>query len=73
VKGQAQCRATLEALAEIKNPGPVAFVEQANITNGAQQVKNGMQPSRGCAPWVRWTTTPAARWYRCKGEILIPS
>ena len=31
LKAQAQCRATLEALAEIKNPRPVAFVKQANI------------------------------------------
>lgn len=41
LKAQAQCRATLEALAEIKNPRPVAFVKQANITNGPQQVNNG--------------------------------
>ena len=40
-KAQAQCRATLEALAEIKNPRPVAFVKQANISNGPQQVNNG--------------------------------
>ena len=46
LKAQAQCRATLEALAEIKNPRPVAFVKQANITNGPQQVNNGMQPAQ---------------------------
>ena len=46
LKAQAQCRATLEALAEIKNPRPVAFVKQANITNGPQQVNNGMQPTQ---------------------------
>ena len=46
LKAQAQCRATLEALAEIKNPRPVAFVKQANIANGPQQVNNGMQPSQ---------------------------
>jgi hypothetical protein len=49
-KAQAQCRTTLEALAEIKNPRPVAFVRQANIANGPQQVNNGVpitaQPSR---------------------------
>ena len=43
LKAQAQCRATLEALAEIKNPRPVAFVKQANISNGPQQVNNGAQ------------------------------
>ena len=41
LKAQAQCRATLETLAEIKNPRPVAFVQQANIANGLQQVNNG--------------------------------
>jgi hypothetical protein len=46
LKAQAQCRATLEALAEIKNPRPVAFVKQANISNGPQQVNNGAAVSR---------------------------
>ena len=41
LKAQAQCRSTLEALAEIKNPRPVSFVKQANISNGPQQVNNG--------------------------------
>ena len=41
LKAQAQCRATLEALAEIKNPRPVQFVKQANMTTGPQQVNNG--------------------------------
>jgi hypothetical protein len=41
LKAQAQCRATLQALAEIKNPRPVSFVQQANIANGPQQVNNG--------------------------------
>ena len=42
LKAQAQCRSTLEALAEIKNPRPVSFVKQANIANGPQQVNNGV-------------------------------
>ena len=41
LKAQAQCRATLEALSEIKNPRPVQFVKQANMTTGPQQVNNG--------------------------------
>ena len=45
LKAQAQCRATLEALAEIKNPRPVSFVRQANISNGPQQVNNGQAPA----------------------------
>jgi hypothetical protein len=44
LKAQAQCRSTLETLAEIKNPRPVAFVKQANISGGHQQVNNGVQP-----------------------------
>lgn len=47
LKAQAQCRATLEALAEIKNPRPMAFVKQANISGGPQQVNNGMHPGGG--------------------------
>jgi hypothetical protein len=40
LKAQAQSRATLETLAEIQNPKAVAFVRQANIANGPQQVNN---------------------------------
>lgn len=43
LKAQSQCRSTIEALAEIKNPRPVAFVKQANISHGHQQVNNGIQ------------------------------
>lgn len=45
LKAQSQCRTTLEALAEIKNPRHVAFVKQANIAHGPQQVNNGSTPS----------------------------
>lgn len=40
LKAQSQCRATLETLAEIKNP-PI-FAKQANISHGHQQVNNGV-------------------------------
>lgn len=40
MKAQAQCRATAETLAEIKYPRAVAFVRQANIAHGHQQVNN---------------------------------
>jgi hypothetical protein len=40
LRAQSQCRATLETLAAIKNPAPVAFVRQANIAHGPQQVNN---------------------------------
>jgi hypothetical protein len=46
LKAQAQARATVESLAEIKNPKPIAFVKQANIANGPQQVNNGVDPVR---------------------------
>jgi hypothetical protein len=46
LKAQSQCRATLETLAEIKNPHPVAFVRQANIAAGHQLVNNGVEASR---------------------------
>ena len=41
LRAQSQCRATLETLAGIKNPSSVAFVRQANIAHGPQQVNNG--------------------------------
>ena len=47
LRAQAQCRASLEALAEIKNPRPVAFVKQANISGGHQQVNNGVSGENG--------------------------
>jgi hypothetical protein len=40
-KAQAQCRATLQTLADIKNPQSVSFVRQANIAHGPQQINNG--------------------------------
>jgi len=43
LRAQSQCRATLETLSEIKNPRSVAFVKQANIAGGHQQVNNGTQ------------------------------
>lgn len=42
LKAQAQCRATSETLAIVKNPMP--YIKQANIANGPQQVNNG-EPS----------------------------
>ncbi len=40
MRAQGQCRATLQTLGELKNPRQVAFVKQANIANGYQQVNN---------------------------------
>ena len=44
LKAQSQCRATIEALTNIKNPRPVAYVRQANIGQ-AVQVNNGGAPA----------------------------
>ena len=49
LKAQAQSRATVETLAEIKNPRSVAFVKQANIAAGPQQVNNGARASHARA------------------------
>jgi len=38
MKAQAQCRATIEAIALLKNPAP--YIRQANIAAGNQQVNN---------------------------------
>jgi hypothetical protein len=48
-KAQSQCRTTLEALAEIKTPRHVAFVKQANIAHGPQQVNNEARGGRSHA------------------------
>ena len=42
LRAQGQSRATLETLAAIKSPSSVAFVRQANIAHGPQQVNNGV-------------------------------
>lgn len=41
LKAQAQSRATIQAVVELKYPRQVAFVQQANIAHGPQQVNNG--------------------------------
>ena len=64
LKAQSQCRATHETLAQIKNPPGVAFVKQANIANGPQQVNNGIPPP--CAD-------PRAREIFPENKLLEPS
>ncbi len=41
LKAQAQSRATIQAIVDLKYPRQVAFVKQANISHGPQQVNNG--------------------------------
>jgi hypothetical protein len=50
LKAQSQSRSTIETLAEIKNPSHVAFVKQANISNGPQQVNNGPARAENVQP-----------------------
>ena len=50
LRAQNQCRATIEALAEVKNPRVAVFASQANVSSGPQQVNNGTPspaPARG--------------------------
>lgn len=49
LKAQSQCRTTLEALAEIKNPMSGAYVRQANIAAGHQQVNIGVDGGKNIA------------------------
>jgi len=49
LKAQSQCRATLETLANIKNP-PVVYARQTNIAHGPQQVNNGPRAENYSAP-----------------------
>lgn len=44
LKAQAQSRATISALVDLKYPKQATFVKQANIAHGPQQVNNGPAP-----------------------------
>jgi hypothetical protein len=56
LKAQAQCRSTLETLAEIKAPRSTSFIKQQNIAQ-QQQVNNGSQVNNGGA--TKEGATPA--------------
>ena len=45
LKAQAQSRATISALVDLKHPRQAMFVKQANIAHGPQQVNNGAESS----------------------------
>jgi hypothetical protein len=51
LKAQAQSRATIQALAELKFPKQVAFVRQTNVAHGPQQVNATIEA--GAAPRTR--------------------
>ena len=65
LKAQSQCRCTVEALAELKNPRTaVAFVKQANIAAGHQQVNNAGNGATAIEP----TTDTATRTEETEGQ-----
>ena len=49
LKAQAQSRATISALVDLKYPRQATFVKQANIAHGPQQVNNGTAPAGAIA------------------------
>jgi hypothetical protein len=49
LKAQAQSRATISALVDLKYPRQATFVKQANIAHGPQQVNNVDMPSDAVA------------------------
>jgi hypothetical protein len=68
LRTQAQCRATAEGIATIKNPPALAFVRQANIAAGPQQVNNAPAPALSR---VRETENPPSKLLEAKdGERL---
>lgn len=50
LKAQAQSRATISALVELKHPRGATFIKQANVTSGPQQVNNGGVTANPHAP-----------------------
>lgn len=63
LRAQAQCRANAEALHEMKHPKAVAFVQQANIAHGPQQVNNG---------WAAGVTRPIRAPARAGENLIAP-
>ncbi len=57
LRAQSQCRATWEALANIKNPPMMGYVRQANIAHGPQQVNNASPPPN-TSPTTKENTKP---------------
>lgn len=70
LRAQAQCRATIETLAEIKNPRQVAFVKQANIANGPQQVNNGTPASQDGQQPAAMSHAPQQALPVAEGELV---
>jgi hypothetical protein len=69
LKAQGQCRATLETLANIKNP-PVVVARQANISNGPQQINNTVNKTDGGFPTSTRTHAGAENSKPVQNELL---
>jgi hypothetical protein len=61
LRAQSQARATGESLGALKNPPGVAFVRQANIAHGPQQVNNVQKPAALSASHARETENPPSK------------
>jgi len=53
LKAQAQSRATISALVDLKHPRQATFVKQANIAHGPQQVNNAGTQTVGTHPHAK--------------------
>ena len=53
LKAQAQSRATISALVDLKYPRQATFVKQANIAHGLQQVNNGASAGADSAQFTQ--------------------
>ncbi len=67
-KAQSQCRATFETLAEVKNTRSVAFVKQANIAQGHQQVNNGSRALEIEFPQTKLLETKRDEWMDTRAQ-----
>lgn len=65
LKAQAQSRATISALVDLKYPRQATFVKQANIAHGPQQVNNGTNPDQ-----YAHTRAPAGDSQPLQNELL---
>jgi hypothetical protein len=69
LKAQAQSRATITALVDLKYPRQATYVKQANIAHGAQQVNNGTAPQQICDQYAH-TPAPAKEITNPQNKLL---
>jgi hypothetical protein len=62
LKAQAQCRATIQTLSDVKNPS-VVYARQANFSGGHQQINNNGVPAQA--------TTHAEKTEKLQNELLL--